>query len=258
MFVLIMSSSFQSLNTKYQTLLALELSAAGGVGVVPDLQQVTDVGATTSNSINVDDGLGTYTIVARDFIQQLIPSGIITTIDTFGIQMTKNLVGGEDDVVLNQNSLTFTETQYNAPLPDTFQINSLSKGELRLEDVTNVLQIEPDDILINYVGGVNGQVLTYDSGLKWASSQFQSGTITFDPLDPVTMGTVTFSTPYIQVIAPKVFLTFNNNNSIVFINFAVRQINPDPILPAFIGFDWEISTESSILIDMSLSWFSLA
>lgn len=254
-----MTSSFQSLNSKYNTLLALELNAAGGAVVVPTLQEVTDAGNIIDNSIQFTNGAFTSNIGADGLLQISAPD-YANELDIDGLSLTTTtLLVGSNNAVLDSSSLTFTETTTSIPpLPDIVIINSLTQGELRLEDVTNVLQIQASDILINNVGGQNGQVLTYDSGLIWAYSQFQSGTITFDPLDPGTGGTVTFSNPYVQVIAPKVFLTFNNNNTIVFINFAVKKINPHPVIPAFIGFDWEISTESSNLIDMSLSWFSLA
>jgi hypothetical protein len=252
-----MSGSFYTLNQKYSTLLALELSGAGGGGGT--LQTVTDAGNTTTNTIIVDNGVGDYSLVGSTNFQQVSSVGAFSNnIDSTGVNLNILIIGGDENALLNQNSLTFTETQNNFPLPDTFQTNSLTKGQLRLETNTDVLELTTDDILINTVGGANGQYLAYNSGLKWIQP-FQSGIIGFDPLLPETNGQVAFPNAYSQVNPPQVFLSFNNNNTTTFINYAVKKIDADFIIPnTWIGFTWEISVSSTSLPDMTLSWLSFA
>jgi len=251
-----MSGSFYTLNQKYNSLLALQLLGASGGGT---LQTVTDAGNTTSNSIIVDNGVGDYSLIGPTNFQQFSSGGGISNdIDSTGVNLNKLNVGGDENALLNQNSLTFVDTQDNFPLPDTFQTNSLTKGQLRLETNSDVLELNTDDILINTVGGANGQYLAYDSGLKWIQP-FQSGIIGFDPLFPETNGQVAFITAYSQVNPPQVFLSFNNNNTTTFINYAVKKIDADFIIPnTWIGFTWEISVLSNSLPDMTLSWLSFA
>ena len=183
----------------------------------------------------------------------------MTNINNNGFDLTKTTIFGNENVILNENSLTFIETSDSTIPPSIVSTNSLTQGQLRLEALLGVLEIQTNDILINGSGGSNGFYLGYSSGLDWIKPT-QSGTIAWLSLpSPITSGTVTFSNSYFQVNPPKVFLTFNNYSITTFVNVAVTGINPGPINPQeWVSFDWAMSVDSDSLPNMSISWLSVA
>jgi hypothetical protein len=124
---------------------ATATAAVWAIGGIPDLQQVTDVGFTTTNRLVSDDGVGNYTDVGNGYVQ-------IAT-------------GNTGDVNIDSSLVT---ASYVAQLPDkptspqTFaMLSDITGGGLDLE-VNGIANV--DQTLLNLIEGVNIDIADNGTG----------------------------------------------------------------------------------------------
>jgi hypothetical protein len=246
-----MSGSYYQLSSKYNTLYALFLKSQALAGA--DLQTVIDAGdnlegvAPALNQIVKYDGTN---VVWGDVITPNLQQVIDINNELNGVPPNINQTITYDGLSVGWSNVT-TPT-----LQQVTDAGSTTTNTIIVDDGVDSIAVTPSDILINSVGGSSGQYLSYDTKLKWVEP-FQSGIIYWPPAS-ITGGSVSFPNSYSSAVAPKVYLTFNNNGSTSFVNVAIDSVTPDPVTPdTWIGFVWRMSVGSGSLLGMSISWFSV-
>jgi len=257
------------------------------VPTVPNLQQVLDVGNTSSTSLSILDATSQTNLTKKTlriedlgtndvntfYVDQMFLENSAGTITSSYANNTITFTNTTTTATYTQNTITLTDGtnniistivgQPNILVNDNSYTATLKTLSLTLNNV-GISSPDGDNLVLDCgnsltlsgagVSGSAGDVLTLQAGGNVA---FETPKLTQSGIIPLlfgaTSGGIIFTTSYTTVSPPVVILSFNTDGTLTFIQVAVTSYSGSS--GNWTGFNWGCS---SFLTGASISWFSTA
>ena len=182
------------------------------VGAVTDLQSVTDVGSTTTNSISVTVGVNEYsTVNALNVTTENIPADTHATLENTGTLFLKT---GDEESSLKNTNLTNASVILEFPNKATGSYTIATTSDLTSGTVTSVaaltLGTSGTDLASTVATGTTTPVITLNVPTASATNRGALSTA-----DWTTFNAKASYTPRVQTVASAATVTPVNTNDIV-------------------------------------------